>query len=145
MPLTRTRNIFYDNQPGPVFMASTGSDFSSIDSIPTPDHCTADFCLIPVNNTSPALCIKTTKAKKKKEKSMSLPSNSVCFHADRNEFRICLRADRRRPEVSREVWSQICDAFCRDNIRYVCTDFFLSFFFFLDNSACACRPGLLLT
>jgi len=45
------------------------SSFSAIDSIPTPDHCTADFCLIPIGTGSASVSAQIADVQRLVEKS----------------------------------------------------------------------------
>ncbi|KAJ9297505.1 hypothetical protein DTO271G3_4280 [Paecilomyces variotii] len=49
-------------------MAST-SKLDSIDSIPTPAHCTADFCLIPMGTASPSVSAQVADVQRLVERS----------------------------------------------------------------------------
>lgn len=71
-------------------------------TLPTPDHCLADFCLIPV---SPKVAPPT------KHNLTSLP--------DRDSLSLSLSPSSRRPAPNRAIRREICHALCRNNPRYV--------------------------
>ncbi|KAL1987498.1 hypothetical protein VTN96DRAFT_3425 [Rasamsonia emersonii] len=50
-------------------MSTSSTDLTSIESIPTPDHCTADFCLIPMGTGSPSVSAQIADVQRLVEKS----------------------------------------------------------------------------
>lgn len=89
---------------------STSSD---IDSIPTPDHCTADFCLIPVPpSQNPSACTLNRQHIHTEELTY-VP----CKYIDRNSLRLRISTDRRRATPNRKVGVEVCHAFCWDDLR----------------------------
>ncbi|QMW28588.1 hypothetical protein G4B84_003877 [Aspergillus flavus NRRL3357] len=112
---------------------------SDISSIPTPAHCTADFCLIPVRSESPFQnpSINPDNTSGKDQTVYMQPDHATCcplhqiisnqtiqltqnLHIrcpDRHLLPLRLRPNRRRPTPNREIRSQVRDAQRRHNPR----------------------------
>ena len=83
---------------------------SDISSIPTPAHCTADFCLIPVLHPPPITGITPAGL---------VPKHTNKLHPDRNLQRFCLRPSRRCAKTDRAIRVEILHALSGDDSRYV--------------------------
>ncbi|PIG84162.1 hypothetical protein AARAC_011213, partial [Aspergillus arachidicola] len=88
-------------------------------SIPTPAHCTADFCLIPVRSESPFQnpSIDPDNTSGKDQTTIQLTQNPRIRCPDWHLLPLRLRPNRRRPTPNREIRSQVRDAQRRHNPR----------------------------
>jgi hypothetical protein len=80
------------------------------DSIPTPAHCVADFCLIPVSE----------KQQQQQQHKQNKTVYSIQIHTNLTDWHLItlsLRPDRRRPATDRDMRFEVCHAFRRHNYR----------------------------